>query len=180
MIKNNSIQLILTSPPYVSAQKYIRASSLSLQWMELSNSTISELDKQSIGREHFPKKEYEELSLLGIEEIDKMLSKIYEKNKLRSYITFKYLKEMQEAFQYYYELLKINGYFIMVIGNNTIVGYEFMTHEYLINIAKRIGFSIELILIDDIQSRGLMTKRNKTASIISREYIIVFKKHYDI
>lgn len=176
LIKSNSIQLILTSPPYVSAQKYIRASSLSLQWLELSNSTISELDRKSIGREYFPKKEYEQKSFLGIEEIDKILSKIYEKNKLRSYITFKYLEEMQESFKYYYELLKNNGYFIMVIGNNTIVGYEFMTHEYLINIAKRIGFSVELILIDDIKSRGLMTKRNKTASIISREYLVVFKK----
>ena len=64
----------------------------------------------------------------------------------------------------------------MIIGNNTIAGYEFMTHEYLMKIAERIGFSIELILIDDIKSRGLMTKRNKTASIISREYIVVFKK----
>ncbi len=176
LIKNNSIHLILTSPPYVSAQKYIRASSLSLQWLELSNSTIPELDKQSIGREHFPKKEYEKLCLLGIKKIDSILSIIYEENKLRAYITFKYLEEMQESFKYYYQVLKAKGYFIMIIGNNTIAGYEFMTHEYLMKIAERIGFSIELILIDDIKSRGLMTKRNKTASVISREYIVVFKK----
>ena len=64
----------------------------------------------------------------------------------------------------------------MVIGNNTIAGYEFLTYKYLIEIAESIGFKTELVLIDDIKSRGLMTKRNKTASVISREYIIVFKK----
>ena len=175
-IKRNTVQLILTSPPYVSAQKYIRASSLSLQWLELNSATISELDKQSIGREHFSKSEYEHLHSLGIKKIDKILSKIYERNKLRAYITYKYLFEMQESFSHYYQVLRHNGYFVMVIGNNTIAGYEFMTHKYLIKIAENIGFSIELILIDDIKSRGLMTKRNKTASIISREYIIVFKK----
>ena len=175
-IKNNSVQLILTSPPYVSAQKYIRASSLSLQWLELNDATIAELDKQSIGREHFPKSEYNNLHTLGIKKIDKILSRIYERNKLRAYITYKYLFEMQESFSHYYQVLKPNGYFVMVIGNNTIAGYEFMTHKYLIKIAEEIGFSIELILIDDIKSRGLMTKRNKTASIISREYIVVLKK----
>ncbi len=179
-IKKNTVQLILTSPPYVSAQKYIRASSLSLQWLELNNSTIAELDKQSIGREHFPKKEYDKLHVFGINKIDKILLKIYEKNKLRAYITYKYLLEMQESFTHYYKVLKNNGYFVMVIGNNTIAGYEFMTHKYLIKIAEKIGFSTELILIDDIKSRGLMTKRNKTASVISREYIVVFKKNNDI
>lgn len=175
-IEKNTVQLILTSPPYVSAQKYIRASSLSLQWLELNNATIAELDKQSIGREHFPKIEYEQLHVIGIKKIDKILSKIYERNKLRAYITYKYLLEMQESFSHYYKILKNDGYFVMVIGNNTIAGYEFMTHKYLIKIAEKIGFSTELILIDDIKSRGLMTKRNKTASVISREYIVVFKK----
>lgn len=175
-IKKNTVQLILTSPPYVSAQKYIRASSLSLQWLELNGATISELDKQSIGREHFPKSEYEHLHALGIKQIDKILSKIYERNKLRAYITYRYLFEMQESFGHYYKVLKNDGYFVMVIGNNTIAGYEFMTHQYLIEIAEEIGFSTELILIDDIKSRGLMTKRNKTASVISREYIVVFRK----
>jgi len=175
-IKTKSVQLVLTSPPYVSAQKYIRASSLSLQWLELNKTTIPELDKQSIGREHFPAKEYKQLHLIGIKRIDEILTKIYKRNKLRAYITYKYLIEMQESFKHYHEVLKHNGYFIMVIGNNTIAGYEFMTHKYLIKIAKKIGFSVELILIDDIKSRGLMTKRNKTASIISREYIVIFKK----
>ena len=64
----------------------------------------------------------------------------------------------------------------MVIGNNTIAGYEFMTYKYLIEIAEKIGFSTELVLIDDIKSRGLMTKRNNTASEILREYIVIFSK----
>lgn len=178
-INNNSVQLILTSPPYVSAQKYIRASSLSLQWLELNQSTILELDKQSIGREHFPRIEYEKLHITGIQSIDKILKKIYKKNQLRSYITYQYIIEMEKSFNHFYRILKNGGYFIMVIGNNTIAGYEFMTHKYLIKVAKKIGFTKELVLIDDIKSRGLMTKRNKTASMISREYIVVLKKVLD-
>lgn len=176
IINDSSIQLILTSPPYVSAQKYIRASSLSLQWLELTEKKIPELDKESVGREHFPKKEYEKLHLMNIESIDEILRKIYEKNQLRAYITYTYLIEMEKSFSHFYRVLKDKGFFVMVIGNNTIAGYEFMTYQYLIEIAERIGFCTELVLIDDIKSRGLMTKRNKTASMISREYIVIFKK----
>ena len=176
LIKDGSVQLILTSPPYVSAQKYIRASSLSLQWLGLNNNSLSSLDKKSIGREYFSPNEYKQFYKTGFKTIDTILLKIFEKNKLRAYITYTYLIEMQKMFQKSFAILKEKGYFIMVIGNNTIAGYEFMTYKYLIEIAEKIGFSTELVLIDDIKSRGLMTKRNKTASVISREYIVIFSK----
>lgn len=35
---------------------------------------------------------------------------------------------------------------------------------------------LQFKLIDDIKSYGLMTKRNKTASTISCEWVLVFKK----
>ena len=41
---------------------------------------------------------------------------------------------------------------------------------------KKYGLSLKLILVDDIKSRGLMTKRNRTASIISRETVLIFEK----
>ncbi|RXJ61485.1 hypothetical protein CRV08_16160, partial [Halarcobacter ebronensis] len=172
VIPNDTLQMILTSPPYVSAQKYIRASSLSLQWLELHDDNLASLDKQSIGREHFSPSVYKQLHVTGFNNIDDILLKIYKKNKLRAYITYTYLIEMQQTLQKSFKLLKSNGYFVMVIGNNTIAGYEFLTYKYLIEIAESIGFKTELVLIDDIKSRGLMTKRNKTASVISREYII--------
>lgn len=178
-IQNNTIQMILTSPPYVSAQKYIRASSLSLQWLELHDKSLASLDKESIGREYFSPSIYKQFHFIGFNNIDDILLKIFKKNKLRAYITYMYLIEMQQTLLKSFKLLKNYGYFVMVIGNNTIAGYEFLTYKYLIEIAESIGFKTELVLIDDIKSRGLMTKRNKTASVISREYIIVFKKEYN-
>ena len=34
-------------------------------------------------------------------------------------------------------------------------------------------------LLDTIKSRGLMTKRNKTSSVISREWIIMLRKTHN-
>lgn len=50
LLPDNSVPLILTSPPYAGAQKYIRASSLSLGWTEMTQShELKFLDQQIIG-----------------------------------------------------------------------------------------------------------------------------------
>lgn len=49
----NSIDLVITSPPYVGAQKYVRASSLCLGWLGLSpGGKLRPIERKSIGREH--------------------------------------------------------------------------------------------------------------------------------
>lgn len=73
-------------------------------------------------------------------------------------------------------VLKPGGYFVMVIGNNTVCGHEFDTQAYLTEYMISKGLSLEFKLIDDIKSYGLMTKRNKTASRISCEYVLVLRK----
>lgn len=175
-VKPNSIQLIISSPPYVSAQKYIRSSRLNIEWLNLGDQPTKVYDQKSIGREHVSKEDISSLKPIGIKEVDEIIIKIFEKNKSRAYITHTYMLDMRETLIRLYEVLKINGYFVMIIGNNTIAGYEFLTHKYLIEMAEQIGFVTNLVLIDDIKSRGLMTNRNKSASVISREYVIVFKK----
>src|SRR6202040_1886969 len=54
--------LIVTSPPYISAQKYIRSSTLSLGWLGLApNHKLRDLERLNIGREHFSKLEYKSI-----------------------------------------------------------------------------------------------------------------------
>src|SRR6266545_3350584 len=49
-----SVDLVVTSPPYVGAQKYVRSSSLSIGWLGLANGhTLRHLEDLNIGREHF-------------------------------------------------------------------------------------------------------------------------------
>ena len=83
---------------------------------------------------------------------------------------------MRDAFISTAKPLKKGGYIVLVAANNTVCGYDFKTQEYLRHIIESLGFETVLQLVDNIHSRGLMTKRNKTASIISCEWVMVFKK----
>jgi hypothetical protein len=55
-LKEKSVDLIIASPPYLGAQKYIRASSLNLGWLGLAKSNgLRSLEDQVVGRDIFRK-----------------------------------------------------------------------------------------------------------------------------
>lgn len=175
-LPDSSIDMILTSPPYAGAQKYIRSSSLNLGWLGLTmEESLKSLDQKSIGRENYLSSEIKEI-ITGIKSADSLLEKLFKKNKLRAYIVGNYLLEMKTALNESIRVLKKDGHLIVVIGNNKVCDVEFNTQEYLTEYIQCNGLKLQFKLIDDIKSYGLMTKRNKTADIISREWILVFKK----
>jgi DNA modification methylase len=173
---DRGIQLIITSPPYPGAQKYIRSSSLSLGWLELcQKNELIDLKHQTIGREEVKIQDISAL-LTGIIVADEAIKNIYKISRTRATIVSDYLKEMECALSKMYDILNIGGFLVLVVGNSQISGMEFNTASYLDMIALGLGFTPKLKLVDAIRSRGLMTKRNKTASIISREWVLVYEK----
>jgi DNA modification methylase len=174
---DSCVQLVITSPPYPGAQKYIRSCSLSLGWLGLCRSDeLLEDKRETIGREEFRQADYATFIPTGLPQADRILVNIHAINPVRAAIASTYLREMRQAIQEIWRVVKIGGYFVLVAANNQICGREFQTEQYLRLIAEQAGFRLILRLIDDIRSRGLMTKRNKTASVITREWVLVFLK----
>ena len=178
VIPNDTVDLILTSPPYAGAQKYIRASRLNLYWLGIKDAAeIRNINDKNIGREDYHKKVYEKKYVTGIDAADKVLDELYSRGKReRACIVGTYLNEMKSALDESYRILKPGGHMIIVIGNNTVCGLSFNTQDYLTSYLQSIGMHLEFKLIDDIKSYGLMTKRNKTANTITSEWILVLKK----
>ncbi|MGR5955219.1 DNA adenine methylase [Enterobacter ludwigii] len=174
---NTKPSLIITSPPYGSAQKYIKSSSLSLNWLGfVGPDELIELEDKSIGREHAPayrKKVYDGLLPPDFQDF---LAKIKVKNKVRYEITKQYLFEMKTALFQISTCLRDKGHVVLVTGNNNVCGEVLRNDLFVRAIMEANGLELSLHLIDDIKSRGLMTKRNKTAAMINRETVMVFHK----
>lgn len=172
----DSVDLVLTSPPYAGAQKYIRATSLSLGWLGLAEAgQLKPLENATIGREHLPGIDTRQVNT-SVVAANNVISRIFKKNPLRAAICATYLNEMEVVFKEVHKVIRPGGKFILVIGNNEVCGQEFMSSDYLCEMLERAGFTRELALIDEIKSRGLMTKRNRSASVITREWVLVFGK----
>lgn len=176
-IPPDSVRLIVTSPPYAGAQKYIRACSLSLNWLGLCSPTqFRSYERQSIGREHYAREEYRTRSSTNSVSANAVLLNILESSPLRAHIAANYINEMEIALTNMLSVLQPGGNLVLVTGNNQICGQNFDTTNYLLELAVQLGFKIRLRLADDIKSWGLMTKRNKTAGLISREWVTLLEK----
>lgn len=172
-----SIGLVLTSPPYAGAQKYVRASSLNLGWLGMTGpQTLKQLESASIGREHFAKAALEELPEIGIDEADALIRAIAAQNRVRAAICSHYLVEMDEAIKEVARVLKPGGKAVIVIGDNTVCGLRFPSAHFLGIMLGRHGLRASLRLIDDIKSRGLLMKRSGGVAAIQSETILVFEK----
>jgi hypothetical protein len=176
-LRAGSVRLIITSPPYAGAQKYIRSSSLSLGWLGMcGRDGLRQLEDANIGREHFPTKAYLDFDPTGVPDADKVLRGIAKKNALRAHIAGTYLKEMKAVLTEMVRVLAPSGHLALVAGNNMVCGKRFRTAEYLATMAEGLGLERQLVLVDDIRSRGLMTKRNRTADVITQEWVYLLRK----
>ena len=178
LLGDESVDLILTSPPYAGAQKYIRSSWLNLYWLgKKQPEEIRLLNSKNIGREDYHKSDFNQKVKTDISAADMVLESLYKEGKYeRAYIVGNYLNEIKLAFDESMRVLKKGGYMVIVIGNNTVCDRPFDTQDYLTTYLQSKGMHLKFKLIDDIKSYGLMTKRNQTASTISCEWVLVFKK----
>lgn len=176
-LQSGTVRLAITSPPYVGAQKYVRASSLNLGWLGLATRPeLRALEDLNIGREHFPVSATSALTPTRVPAADRMLRDIRRHNPLRAHIAATYLVEMRAALIEVSRVLAPGGHLVLVAANNTVCGREFRTQAYLQTIAEQAGLTTRLRLTDVIRSRGLMTTRNRTAGIIAREWVHIFEK----
>lgn len=176
-LPDDSVGMIISSPPYASAQKYVRAASLSLGWLDLAPSNeLRRLEDQTIGREHHAKASWANVGSTGIDQADALIQEIAKENASRAKIVGTYLIEMRAALAEAVRVLRPGGCFVLVIGDNTVCGRRFPSSDYLRLMLERMGMKTILSLVDPIPSRGLMTRRNETAGIIASESVIVLRK----
>lgn len=177
-IANESIGLVITSPPYINAQKYVRTTKFELFWLGIiSAKELADLDRRFIGTERIYSNEYKELPCVGVASADDVIKRIYTKNPAKAGVVSKYFHDMYLAMGEVHRVLKKGGRFVLVIGDNTICGIKVKNHKILTDIAvQKIGFGLELVLVDKIRSRGMITKRHETSGLVLDDWIIVLKK----
>lgn len=176
-MRNQSVDLVITSPPYMNAQKYFRSTKLELFWLGLiSEERFAELDSHAVGTDRIRKSDYPMPTETGIPEVDSVVEDVFVEKPLRALVVSKYFIDLDHVIKEVHRVLKINRYFALIIGNNEVRKSRFPSHKVAIEIAKKYGFSLHLALVDRIKSHGLMTKRNKTSGLIGSEWILLFRK----
>lgn len=172
------VDFILTSPPYINAQDYFRSYKLEIWWLELAGvKEVRRLNRQAIGTEIVSELEISSKVSISSRELTRILSEVSRTSRKKSLIIRKYFVQMATVLQQCNAVLKKEGHFCLMTGNNTICGINIPTNRILDSIAQQLGlFPVEKKK-NRIQHRTLSPKRNHNAGYIREERMTVFKKN---
>lgn len=183
-IPAESINAIITSPPYVTSYEYADIHQLTAYWMEYI-SDIHEFRKKFIGSSYSGNIS---LTVSGSKQAQKIVDALSEKSNHIARDVAQYFNDMQEVAREMHRVLAPNGHACIVIGNTKIkevqiksaeVFYEFLRDSGLkkVEVIKR---SIPHKLMPTLRdkSTGRFTKQDNPncKKVYPNEYIIIMKK----
>jgi len=163
------LDCIITSPPYLQAQEYMRTFKLEMMWIGIPQEKIKEYISKEIPFRKAPSK------IQGIY-INEIRKKIGRKDLLKLYDSYFWftIKVLENASK----RLRKNGKLCVLIGNPKMNGIEVeiwkVIYEYFIN---DLGFNFLEVYEDKIISRKLFKgRKNQNPDGMKSEYLIVLEK----
>lgn len=184
-IASNSVNRIITSPPYVNAIDYTMAHKYNLFALGL----LEPEDYKNHCREYIgvTERAVRAVDIQNLPSIDNMLVRSVIENlqaqntgtaKNRAYVVAQYFTGMLESFKEAFRIMREGGLYILVVGeNNRICGVTVPTAEILGQLAELSGFEVEVSFYHQLANRSSMRlSRSATGGTISREHVYVFRK----
>jgi DNA modification methylase len=179
-LPSNSVDLIITSPPYASnAIDYMRAHKFSLVWFNYSIESLTKKRKTYIGSEGLADLPETELP----KSVENLVNEIEGKSKSKGVSLRRYYIEMTLVLQEMFRVLKPEKSVIMVVGNSILAGLDAQIEDSLVEIGKKIGFDIPSVGIRQLDRNHRMMPTGSSVDITSQiqqrmheEYVIGFYK----
>jgi len=182
-IKSDSINAIITSPPYVTSYEYADIHQLTGYWFNYITD-LSTFRTQFIGT-FYSKKQFENLDSKIAQKAVKRLNKA---NKRIGSEVSNYFHDMGQVAKEMHRILSSNGVACLVIGNTTIRNVKIRTAEAFAEMLVNVGFEIENVIRRSIVNKQIPTIRDKVTGKFTKlgaknskrvypdEFIIVARK----
>jgi DNA modification methylase len=139
-IASGTIDLVLTSPPYLNAIDYMRCSKFSLVWMGYTVGELGGIRTDSVGNESGDQSASED------EDIREIIADLKLKPKLSARheaVLAHYIEDMRNAVQEATRVLSPGGRAVYVIGENTVRGTFIPNARIVSAVAELSGLKVE-------------------------------------
>ena len=174
-LDDESIDLAVTSPPYINAVDYPRTHQLEMYWLGLlGDGPLSKVKRKYIGTETVYIDEYRDLQVSGLNTLDPVLKQIFKRDPRRAFITYKFFDDMKSQFQEMMRVLRPGSRYCVTIGNNLIREVRVKSHEILAEIAvTSVGFELEKQFFSKLIRHFIRIPRKER---MQGEWVLVLRK----
>ena len=183
-IKDNSIDCIVTSPPYGDSRTtvaYGQFSRLSAQWIDIFNdpNKASRVDNELLGG-----KATKTLShTLPSNYLNDSLDKIAKQDESRARDVLSFYIGLNDCLKRAHKILKPKKYLCLVIGNRLVKQVRIPTDFIIAELGEKIGFTCEDIFVRNIPCKRMPIKNSPTNIVgaleetMNKESIVILRKN---
>lgn len=184
-VSSNSIDLIITSPPYLGHGDYVKNTKIELWFLDFiqSEEEMKTLRNNMITASHrVSKKKLRERTTYSDETLEDCCQKLV-KNPPSWFpdthlMVRKFFDDLYQVFGQMYRILRTGGYCVFVVGDSQFASTLVPTHVICSNIAKAVG--LETIELKAVRRRRTGAQRKKKGGVKLDfqlgEYILLTRK----
>ncbi|MDO8589853.1 MAG: transcriptional repressor LexA [bacterium] len=183
-IKANSIDCIITSPPYGDSRTtvaYGQFSRLSAQWIDVFDdpNDASAVDNNLLGGRASKNLTH----ILSSDYLKESLEKIAKQDEARARDVLSFNIGLNECLKQAHRVLKPKKYFCLVVGNRLVKQVRIPTDFIIAELAEKIGFTCEDIIVRNIPGKRMPIKNSPTNIVgaleetMNKESIVVLRKN---
>ncbi len=139
-LENNSVDLVLTSPPYLNAIDYMRCSKFSLVWMGYKIADLRQVRTDSVGTEAGDETLDDDKDVRSIIDALKLCPKLERRHER---ILARYIHDMRGAIGEVGRVLSRTGKAVYVVGENTLRGTYIRTSIIVTRLGELAGLCLK-------------------------------------
>ncbi|MCK5390181.1 MAG: hypothetical protein KAJ36_06810, partial [Candidatus Thorarchaeota archaeon] len=181
-VEDNSVDLIVSSSPYLTSYEYADLHQLSTIWLDFTED-LKQYRTRFIGSSSRPKNRL----VLRSEIANSVVLQMKDKNKKLSQEIGSFFLDMEQVFDESYRIMKPGARCCFVIGNTSLKGVDILNAQIFAESIQHSGFVLDRIIKREIPSKILPQTRDKktgrfaasseaTAEAYPMEYIVIGEK----
>jgi len=179
---NNSIDLIITSPPYVTSYEYVDLHQISMLWFEYTDN-LSKVKKSFVGTSTRKRAKHNISSDIATETIELFKNK---RSSLAKSVSNYYL-DLEKCYNEMYRVLKPGKKLCLILGDTEFLGIKVPNTEVSMQLLESAGFKTKRVIKRQISSKYFTHFRDKNGRftnaahsskqmVYQYEYVLIAEK----